>query len=285
MLAIEMRAIGNDRAAQRAIDAGDFHPADLVHEHFVPGEDALGIGMGLAIHDNAEDDIVIAEIIGLARAQHFGIAQRRDAVLQHAAPDDFVEPDARIILPAVEIGPETRIDGRIERGFEQRVIIRDQFGLLPQPARPVEEIRPQFLAGFLPQQIENRLTGVEAARKADGFEQLRDIGGRPVGAHFAERGIETGRVTRFDQRDEGAEIDRGLHRAAGLRLGPCGERRDGRHRKAAGEDDADPGDRGVTLFLVRQHGENGLSRGITRRASAPRSAASRGGFPVPPGTR
>lgn len=87
-------AIGDDGAAEGAVDEAEGFASEGVIGHFVPSEDALGVGAGLAVAGEAEDDVVVLEVGSLGGGDVFRLDERGDAVDDDAAPFDLVEADA-----------------------------------------------------------------------------------------------------------------------------------------------------------------------------------------------
>ena len=165
-------------AAERAVHARDRHPPDRVDEHLVPAEDALRVGPGVAVDRDAEHDVVVVEVSDVARGEHRRIAQRRDAVLPDAAPDDLVEPDQRL-AHLVEVRREARIEEAVERALEGGVARVPNLGRVPHRTLPCAEVVTVLLAGLdldEPQQG-GRDRGV--ANEAHHVERHRQVGRLP----------------------------------------------------------------------------------------------------------
>ena len=93
------------------------HAADHIVEHFVPVHDAQGIGTGIAVDRYAEHRFVIGKVIGVFGANQLWIDQRRDAILDDAAPGNLLEADV-VGDAAAQKQAEVRVDTGVEVGLE-----------------------------------------------------------------------------------------------------------------------------------------------------------------------
>ena len=136
------------RPAQGAVDDGQLDPAEAVEGHLVPGEDALGIGPRLAVQGDAEDDVVVLEVVGVIGLEPGRVLQGRNAVHPHAAPLDLVEPDARLHPAGEEIG-EARVYLAVPEALEEPVVGMRLVGPPPHPPLPCLQVGAEALAGLL----------------------------------------------------------------------------------------------------------------------------------------
>ena len=141
--------------AQRAVDDGQLDPAEAVKGHLVPGEDPLRIRPRFAIQRDAEDDVIVRQIVGVRGRERRRVFERRNPVDRHAAPLDLVEPDAGGHSPRKEVG-EARIDLAVPLPFEERVVRMGIVGLRPDPLLPGGEIPAERLTGLLLEESDER---------------------------------------------------------------------------------------------------------------------------------
>ncbi len=158
--------VGNHRAAQRAVDDRQLDAADPVDGQLVPGQDPLGIGAGLAVHHQAEHHVPVLQPAGVGRWNGGRKAQRRDAVHGHAAPVDFVEPDAGLDAGRKERA-EAGIDPGIDLGLERRVVRVRRVGLRPHPAPPRPQVVAEALTRVFAEKAGQTAAGVGPRRRPD----------------------------------------------------------------------------------------------------------------------
>ena len=145
MHAPERRPIEDHGPAQGAVHPGVVLARYGILEHLVPGEDPLGIGPRVAVERDAEDDIVVIQIVGLCGGDHLRMVEGWNAVPNDTSPPDLVEPDVRrrvFVEVVLEAGVDRGIQFRLERG-----VVRMRAGVgTPDPLPPCVEIAPQPLS-------------------------------------------------------------------------------------------------------------------------------------------
>ncbi len=99
----------NAGTAQGAVCERDRYAADHVVEHLVPIHHPKRIGTGVAVDLHPEDEFVRCDVVGFIGRDEGRIDQCRDAVLDDAAPHNFLEAD-RVGNSRVEERAEVRVD-------------------------------------------------------------------------------------------------------------------------------------------------------------------------------
>ena len=229
-------------AAERAVHAGHRHAADHVDEHLVPAEDALRIGACIAVDGDPEHDVVVLEVAGIVPGDHRRVAQRRDAVLPDAAPDDLVEPDQRL-AHLVEIHREPRVDEAVERALEGGVAWMPGLGRIPHRTLPGAEVVAVLSAEFGRDEPQQGGGDRRVADEAYHVERHRQVGRLPGGLDQVH-GVPH---VAFLSGNEGEERTRHLALAD---LRPRGRDTDQQNETESGEEGAEGGHRGAPNDLV-----------------------------------
>ena len=143
------------RTAKGAIGQGDGHTADHLVEHLVPAHDPQRISPRVAVDRNPEDQIVIAQIVGVVRRDQWRVVERWDPVLLHPTPGDLLEPDLHAVGHEV-LRLQKRLEGRVKPQEDLALdhgeirMRRDlRVGFLPE--HPVEPRPPGLFLGDLDQ--------------------------------------------------------------------------------------------------------------------------------------
>ena len=174
MLVPDHAVVWDRRAAQRAIDQGDFHAGETVQRHLVPRQYPLGVGAGLAVERNTEHDMPVPEVAGLVGRQVARVIQGRDAVDLHAAPLHLVKPDQRA-RGGREEGAHSRIDKGVCRLLEQEVPGVRVVGLLPDPPHPPLRILAQVPSRLPPQEAVHLAPGLREGGDHRQFDHHRGV--------------------------------------------------------------------------------------------------------------
>ena len=148
VLAVDDALVGDDRAAQRAVDDGQLDAAQPVEGHLVPRQDPLGIGARLPAGGDAEHDVVVVEPAGLAGRQVRGALQRRNPVDGHPAPVDLVQADQREHAARKEVR-EAGIELRVPLPLEEAVVGMRIVRLVPDPLLRPADVAAEALPGPL----------------------------------------------------------------------------------------------------------------------------------------
>ena len=109
--------IQNARPTQGAVGEGHRHTADDVVEHLVPVHDAQRVGTRITVDGDTEHLFVVGQVFGVPGVDQLGVDQRRDTVLDDAAPSDLLNADV-VRNAAAEKEAEVRVDDGIEVGLE-----------------------------------------------------------------------------------------------------------------------------------------------------------------------
>ena len=148
----------------------------------MPIENAQRIGPGVAVDRDPEDQLVVLEIIGLGGRYVVRVDQRRDAVLDHAAPGDLLEPDVMLDAGTQE-HPEVLVDDRHDVGLE--AVEAGERLDLPVALLPQHPVVPS-VAGTLADELhERRVERRAIGHEPQGLDQRRHHVGL---AAFPQRG-------------------------------------------------------------------------------------------------
>ncbi len=140
--------VRDDGAAQRAVDNRELDVAEPIGRELVPRQDALRIRARLAIDDDAEHDVAIAQIAGLSSRDDTRVHQWRDTVDANATPIDLVKPD-RGAHTGREERLHPRIDARVDFALEFAVRGMGLVRQCPHPLTPAVQCVVEALAGLL----------------------------------------------------------------------------------------------------------------------------------------
>ena len=111
----------------------------------MPGQDSFRIRPRLTLDCDAEDDVVVSEVVGRVGMESLRVLERRNAVDGHAAAPHLVEADDRLHSVREEL-LKTRINLAVQQPFEERIVRMRIVRLVPDPIVPAHEVGPKLLA-------------------------------------------------------------------------------------------------------------------------------------------
>ena len=118
----------------------------------MPGQDALGIGLGFPVEVYPENHVGPIQISGFPGFDEPGMLQRGDAVHLHPSPHDLVQADG-VLHTRIEPPVKPLVDGGVDFGFEGGIEGMHFEILFPQPLHHGVEVPIHILAGLPLQQV------------------------------------------------------------------------------------------------------------------------------------